>query len=85
MFKTSADPTDSEVRFLIRFLKRRDSKPVEIYRQLVEIYGENVMSEEKVWVRQFNEEQTNIHDDTRSGGLSVVHDGLVEKLNEKIR
>ncbi|GBM58704.1 hypothetical protein AVEN_204380-1 [Araneus ventricosus] len=45
MFKTIADPADCEVRSVIRFLK---VKPAEIHRQLVEIYGENVKTDEMV-------------------------------------
>ncbi|GBM86916.1 hypothetical protein AVEN_151816-1 [Araneus ventricosus] len=37
------------------------------------------------WVRQFNDGRTNVHDEARSGRPSVVNDGLVAKVNEKIR
>ncbi|GFU74125.1 hypothetical protein TNCV_1642491 [Trichonephila clavipes] len=53
------DPTDNEVRSAIRFFKARNMKRVEIHRQLVEIYGENVMNDGMVkkgldqgWPRQ---------------------------------
>ncbi|GFW89020.1 hypothetical protein TNCV_2684541 [Trichonephila clavipes] len=48
MFKLIADPADLEVRSVIRFLNTENVKPVEIHRQLVEVYGENVMSNETV-------------------------------------
>ncbi|GBL97841.1 hypothetical protein AVEN_231988-1 [Araneus ventricosus] len=87
MFKTIADPADCEVRSVIRFLKANSVKQAEIHRQLVEIYGENVMTDGRVrrWVRQFNDGRTNVHDKARSGRPSVVNDGLVAKVNEKIR
>ncbi|GFV05216.1 hypothetical protein TNCV_224291 [Trichonephila clavipes] len=48
MFKTIADPVDCEVHSIIHFLNasNEQAKPVEIHRQLVDIYGENVMSDE---------------------------------------
>ncbi|GBL90488.1 hypothetical protein AVEN_210988-1 [Araneus ventricosus] len=87
MFKAIADPADCEVRSVIRFLNAKNVKPPEIHRQLVEIYGENVMTDGMVrkWVRQFNDGRTNGHDEARSGRPSVVNDGLVAKVNEKIR
>ncbi|GBM69166.1 hypothetical protein AVEN_91750-1 [Araneus ventricosus] len=54
---------------------------------LADIYGENVMTDGMVrkWVRQFNDGRTNVHDEARSGRPSGVNDGLVAKVNEKIR
>ncbi|GBM21832.1 hypothetical protein AVEN_32828-1 [Araneus ventricosus] len=87
MFKTIADPADCEVRSVIRVLNANNAKQAEINRQLVEIYGENVITDGMVrkWVRQFNDGRTNVHDEARSGRPSVANDGLVAKVNEKIR
>ncbi|GBM01440.1 hypothetical protein AVEN_245451-1 [Araneus ventricosus] len=87
MFKTIADTADCEVRSVIRFLKANNVKPAGIHRQLVEVYGENVMTDGMVrkWVRQFNDGRTNVHDEARSGQPTVVNDGLVAKVNKKIR
>ncbi|GBN29760.1 hypothetical protein AVEN_100065-1 [Araneus ventricosus] len=87
MFKTIANPADCEVRSVIRFLNAKKVKPAEMHRQLVEIYGENVMTDGMVtkWVRQFNDGHTNVHDEAWSGRPSVVNDHLVAKVNEKIR
>ncbi|GBO02914.1 hypothetical protein AVEN_269330-1 [Araneus ventricosus] len=81
MFKTIADPADCEVRSVIRFLNAKKVKPAEIHRQLVEIYGENVMTDGVVrkWIRQFNDGRTSVHDEARSGQPSVVNDELEEK------
>ncbi|GBM33625.1 Mariner Mos1 transposase [Araneus ventricosus] len=82
-----ADPADCEVRCVIRFLNVKNVKPAEIHRQLVEIYGENVITDGMVrkWIRQFNDGCTNVHDEARSGRLTVVNDALVAKVNETIR
>ncbi|GBM76143.1 hypothetical protein AVEN_249380-1 [Araneus ventricosus] len=87
MFKTIADPTDCKVCSVIRFLNANNVKQAEIHRELVEIYGENVMTDGMVrkWVRQFNDGRASVHDEARSGRPSVVNDGLVAKVNEKIR
>ncbi|GBM56935.1 hypothetical protein AVEN_157374-1 [Araneus ventricosus] len=87
MFKTIADPADCEVHSVIRFLNAKKVKPAENHRQLVQIYGENVMTVGMVrkWVRQFNDGHTNVHDEARSGRPSVVNGGSVAKVNEKIR
>ncbi|GBM55829.1 hypothetical protein AVEN_105546-1 [Araneus ventricosus] len=87
MFKTTAGPADCEVRSVIQFLNAKKVKPAESHRQFVEIYGENVMTDGMVrkWVRQFNDGRTNVLDEARGGRPSVVNDGLVAKVNEKIR
>ncbi|GBM46661.1 Dihydropyrimidine dehydrogenase [NADP(+)] [Araneus ventricosus] len=87
MFKTIADPADCEVRSVIQFLNSKKVKPAEIHRQLVEIYGGNVMTDGMVrkWVRQFNDGRTNVHDEARSGRPSVVNDGLVAKSSHNVK
>ncbi|GBM09411.1 hypothetical protein AVEN_184109-1 [Araneus ventricosus] len=87
MFKTIADPADCEVRSVIRFLNKNNVKQAEIHRQLVEVYGENVMTDGMVrkWVRQFNDVLTNVYDEARSRRPSVANVGLAAKVNEKIR
>ncbi|GBN90611.1 hypothetical protein AVEN_49684-1 [Araneus ventricosus] len=79
MFKTIADPADCEVRSVILFLNAKKVKPAETHRQLVEIYGENIMTDGMVgkWVRQFNDGRANVHDEARSGRplLSMMSTG----------
>ncbi|GBN32531.1 hypothetical protein AVEN_45736-1 [Araneus ventricosus] len=88
MFKTIADPADCEVRSVIRFLNAKKVKPAEIHRQLVEIYGENVMTGGMVrkCVRQFNDAPMFM---TKHGVgdllLLMMVCGLAAKVNEKIR
>jgi hypothetical protein len=54
-------------------------KLADIHRQICEVYGENAMSDRKVrkWVRKFNEGRDNVHEEPRSGRLSVVPGGHV--------
>jgi hypothetical protein len=39
-----------ELRSVIRFMRLKGTSPAEIHRQLVEVYGANVMSRKHVWV-----------------------------------
>ncbi|GFW45586.1 TIL domain-containing protein [Trichonephila clavipes] len=59
--------TDCEENSVIRFLflNAKNVKPVEIHCQLVEVYDENVTSDEMVrmWERHFNDGCTNVHDE----------------------
>ena len=49
--------------------------------------GDNAKSDGVVrkWVRMFNEERENVHDEARSGRPSLVNDDLVHKVNERVR
>ena len=55
------------VRSVIRLLTAKGLQASEIHRQLVEVYGESVMSEGKVrqWCRSFREGRANVHDENR--------------------
>ena len=87
MFKKIEIPTACEMRSVIRFLNAKNMKPVEIHRQLCDVYGEQAMSSSLVWrwVRLFNEGRETVHDDPRSGRPSVVNEDLVRAVEEKIR
>ena len=87
MFKTIEGAADCEIRSVIRFLKARDVLPSEIHYQISPVYGDNAMSDGMVrkWVRMFNEGRENVHDEARSGRPSLVNDGLVRKVNERVR
>ncbi|KAJ4430695.1 hypothetical protein ANN_19286 [Periplaneta americana] len=63
-----------EIRAVIRFLHAQKQSPAEIHRQLCNVYGPDIMSNSMVrrWCRQFTEGQTNVHDEDRSGRLSLV-------------
>jgi len=51
------------------------------------MYGDNAMSDGMVrkGVRMFNEGWENVHDEAQSGRPSLVNDGLVRKVNERVR
>jgi len=86
MFKTIEGAADCEIRCVIRFLNARNVLPSEIHHQICRVYGDNAMSDGMVrkWVRMFNEEQENVHDEARSGRPSLVNDDLVRKVNERV-
>jgi len=50
------------------------------------MYDDNAMSDGMVkkWGRMFNEGRENVHDEARSGRLSLVKDDLVRKVNERV-
>jgi len=61
--------------------------PSEIHHQICQVYGDIAMSDGMVrkWVWMFNEGRENVHDDARSGRLSLVIGDLVCKVNERVR
>ncbi|KAG8335690.1 Lysine-specific demethylase 3B [Homalodisca vitripennis] len=58
-----------EIRAVIRFLIAKQISPIEIHRQLFEVYGENFISVQHVRkrCREFSEGCMEIHDENRSG------------------
>jgi len=87
MFKTIGGTANCEIQSVIRFLNTRTVLPSEIHHQICQVYGDNAMSDDMVrkWVRMFNEGRENVHDEARSGRLSLVNDDLVRKVNERVR
>ncbi|GFU26070.1 histone-lysine N-methyltransferase SETMAR [Trichonephila clavipes] len=81
------NPAACEIRCVIRFLNAKKVKPIEIYRQFCEVYGQNAMSDSMVrrWVRQFNEGRSEVHDEERSGRPSLITEELVHAIDEKIK
>jgi transposase len=62
-------------------------KLADIHHQLCEVYGEHAMSDSLIWrwVRHFNEGRENVPDDSWSGRPSVVDEGLLHAVEEKIQ
>ncbi|GBO11618.1 hypothetical protein AVEN_91986-1 [Araneus ventricosus] len=60
-------------------------KEDEIHLQISEVNGENIMREEIIrkWVTAFKDNRTNVHDEERSGGPSVITEDLVQKVDGK--
>ena len=82
-----SNPADCEVRGVIRFLQAENSRPSEIHRRLVAVYGEHVMNAASVrkWCTMFTNGRTDVHDAERSGRPSVITAALMEKVNRIIR
>ncbi|UYV84101.1 hypothetical protein LAZ67_X001176 [Cordylochernes scorpioides] len=68
------------------FLNAKNNSPVEIHRQLVEVYGEKCMDIKNVrkWCREFNEGRINVHDEHRSGRPSLP-ESTVARIDEMVR
>jgi len=60
--------------------------PSEIHHLICQVYGDNAMSDGMVRkrVQMFNKGRENEHDKARSGRPSLVNDGLVCKVNERV-
>lgn len=86
MSKAIANLADCKIRAVIRFLKARDMKVVEIHRLISKEYGDNAMSDGMVRkrVHSFNEGSTNMHDVAGSGQPSVITDDVLQKVDEKV-
>jgi hypothetical protein len=69
MSKKIENLAECEVRSVIRFLNAENVHTIEIYRQLIAVYGEGVMNESNMrkWCRMFNEGRTNVHDGSDPG------------------
>jgi hypothetical protein len=79
--------TSCEIRIDIRFLHAEIMGAAEIHRELrLAVYGQSVLSEETVrlWCRMLKHGRTNVHDEERSGWLSVVRDDLVQSVEQRI-
>jgi hypothetical protein len=81
MSKKIENPAKCEVRALIRFLNVQNVRPIQIYRQLIAVYGEGVMNESDVrkWCQMFNEGRTNVHTE-QSGRLSLITEDLKNRI-----
>ncbi|UYV70198.1 hypothetical protein LAZ67_7002154 [Cordylochernes scorpioides] len=80
-----SSPAKCELRSVIRFLNAKNNSPVEIHRQLVEVYGEKCMDTKNVqkWCREFNEGRINVHDEQRSGRPSFP-ESTVARIDEMV-
>ncbi|GFS52516.1 HTH_48 domain-containing protein [Trichonephila clavipes] len=80
------NPASCEVRSVIWFSLAKNLKPMEIYRQVCEVYGNNAMNKSSIrkWCIQFKNGRNNVHDEEKSGCTSIVTNELVTKVDEKI-
>ncbi|KAJ4439236.1 hypothetical protein ANN_07356 [Periplaneta americana] len=79
-------PATCEVRSVIKFFNAQSSAPIEIHRQLCQVYGPKIMSKQMVrrWCRQFSEGRQSVHDEERSGRPSLINDDRVEPVRQCI-
>ncbi|GFT40277.1 uncharacterized protein TNCV_627701 [Trichonephila clavipes] len=75
-------PATCEVRSVIKFL----NVPIEIHRQLCQVYGLNIMSKQMtyLWCRQFSEGRQSVYDKQCSGRPSLISDDLVELVRQRL-
>lgn len=83
MFKTFIYSAGCEIRAVIKFLNATNEKPEAIYRQVKDVYDENLMNGGlvKKWNGKFNGIGTNIHHEARSVWPSFVNDDLIWKFD----
>lgn len=81
-----SSPARCELRSVIRFLNAKKVSPIDIYRQLVEVYGEKCMDIKNVrkWCREFSEGRKNVHDEPRSGRPSLP-ESTAARIDEMVR
>ncbi|GBM88429.1 hypothetical protein AVEN_8864-1 [Araneus ventricosus] len=83
MSQSTENPTDCEIRSVIRFLNAKCVKAAEIHWQISEVYEENIMSEGMVrkWVTDFKDGRTHVRDGERRWRLSVITEDLLQKVD----
>ncbi|KAJ4434843.1 hypothetical protein ANN_23414 [Periplaneta americana] len=79
-------PAPCEVRSVIKFFNAQSIAPIEIHRQLCQVYLPNIMSKQMVRrsCRQFSEGRQSVHDEERSGRPSLINDDRVELVRQCI-
>ncbi|XP_014274957.1 protein GVQW3-like [Halyomorpha halys] len=81
------NPATPEVWSVIRSLLARNNRPIEIYRQLCDVYGQRIMIKSRVrqWCIDFKNGRTSVPDEDRDSCPSLVIDDLEMQINDKIR
>ncbi|GFU70086.1 uncharacterized protein TNCV_2752211 [Trichonephila clavipes] len=79
-------PAACEVRSVIKFLNAQSIAPIEIHRQLCQVYGLNIMSKqmERRWCRQFSEGRESVHDEECSGRSPLVNVDIFELVKQRV-
>jgi hypothetical protein len=79
-------PPAAKFALLSAFFALKTSSAVEIHHELRAVYDQNVMRDGTIrqLCRMFKAGRTNIDDEERSGGPSVVGDDLVRSVDQKI-
>jgi hypothetical protein len=63
------NPSSVEVRAVIQFLNAKQKLPTEIHKELVEVYGEHLISRKQVsvWCNQFKKGRMSLLDEECAG------------------
>jgi hypothetical protein len=74
-------PAKCEVCSIIWFLSAKVERQAEIHKQIVAVNGD-VMNQQNVtkWCHEFSKGRTGVHDEQRSGRLSLISEGLLQKI-----
>ncbi|KAG5324974.1 MOS1T transposase, partial [Pseudoatta argentina] len=80
-------PAKCEIRSVIRYLIWKGKTPVEVYNEVKTAYSDKSMNRTSVfkWCCEFKNGRTSVHDDQRSGRLSILTDDIVEKIENALR
>jgi transposase len=75
-----------EMRAFIRFLSVKQNSPNEVHKEVVEVYGENVISRKQVsvWCNQFKEGRTSLLDEERAGRPTTQCNAVNERRVEQL-
>jgi hypothetical protein len=75
------NPTKCEVRAVIRFRHTKGETTAEIHRQLVSVYGEDVMNRQNVtkWCREFEAGISDVHDENIRADRRLTIDELHQR------
>ncbi|XP_075210291.1 histone-lysine N-methyltransferase SETMAR-like [Lycorma delicatula] len=78
------NPAKCEIRSVIRFLHAKGTPPVDIHRQMTEVYGDKCMSVQHVrkWCREFSTGRKEVHDEEQSGRPSVL-EAVIEMVKRE--
>jgi len=68
------DPGKCKIRSVIRFLNAKGIPPVDIHRQLMQVYGDKCMYVQNVlkWCWEFSDGRKKVHDEERNGKPLVL-------------
>jgi transposase len=74
------------VRAVIRFLNTKQKSPTENHKEVLEVYGENVISRKQVlvWCDQFKDGRTSLLDEERTGRPTTACNAVNERRVEQI-
>ncbi|CAG9830394.1 unnamed protein product [Diabrotica balteata] len=82
---TIVSHANCEVRAVIRFLSAKGVKPIDSHREIVEVYGQNIMSDGMVrkWMRN-NKRKLDIPDWTQENAEAAIRTIRNKKTSEKL-